>query len=264
MAETVVTSSSKTQWALVKSRRSSWLFPVITVVVIVVSAVLVLIPQIKAIKAGREELAVLNDQLTRLTAKHQFLAGLSEAELDSQLLTVSQALPNDKPISRVLGILGQRTTQNEVTLKGYSLNPGVVASGPAERAPVKTENTDLPGKLAQVPVEFDATGNFEQLVAMLTSFETTSPLSRVTALSLSGFENEKPQTLPTGLTAKLSMEVLYSPPPATIGKTSDPLPVMTAKQKEILQTLIAFRSAELEANPMPLGVDQMKANPFTY
>lgn len=243
-------------------KRQLWILPVLVVIVVVGATVLVLVPQMRAINTGRQDLEVQEEQLNRLVEKRQQLESLSEAELDSQLLVVMRVLPNEKPVSQALGLLMNTTKSNEVNLNGYAMDPGEVASGGA-KAEVK-EDKDQPGVLASLLIETELTGIYGAMTSFLRIVEEEiAPLSRALRLTLS-INEEKQERSEKEVDVSLEMEMAYATPPETIGKPSDPLPKITNTQKALLDLLAQRQSAELETGLVPIGIEEAKPNIFTY
>ena len=243
------------------SKKGAWWFPVLAGVFMVVSAVTVLLPKIQAIIAARKDLEAKEQQLQRLVTKRQFLEGLNEAELAQQLILTNRVLPSEKPVYQAMGMLIKRAEMAQVTLNSYALTPGLVASTAADKA---DKNEAKAGELASLPVEFSANGGFEAVYSMLTVLDMTTPLSRITSLGLTGFGEIGTMVDSPQVEAKLTAEVYYAPPPATLGKPSEALAMMTNKEQETLMTIQAFESAGFDEVVTPAGFDEQKGNVFKF
>jgi hypothetical protein len=246
-------------WERVKNKRGFWLMPFLGAFFVMVSFVLVLVPQMQAISNGRRDLAKDKATLKQLAEKRQYLLTLSSDQLDEQYQLASSVLPNSKPVFQAVGILMQQTAGANVSLSGYDLSPGEVGTTSA-----KDNKEDFSGKLAKTPVEFTATGTFEDLYSLLTNFELTAPLSRIVGIDLTGFADKTSSGQKPEVSAKMSAEIYYAPPPKTLGKATSPLIPLNATQQELLGSLTKYKTLEALDKDVVPGFDEQKTNPFSF
>lgn len=246
----------------IKMKKNLWILPMVAILVVFAGVIFVLIPQVKAINADRGTLKTETERLQRLVEKRQKLEQISEAELDSQLNIVTRALPDEKPINQALGLLMQTTVANEVKMAEYTMDPGEIASGPAN--PAQPEKEIKPGAMAALLVETQWIAAYNQIQNLIKTVESaTVPFVRLTNLSMSIVPDQNdPNQTQTENDVALEME--YAPVPTTLGKPSDPLPEISASQLQLIEQLAQRQAVELDASTIPEGIEENKPNIFQY
>jgi hypothetical protein len=246
----------------VRLQKSLLVFPVIAIVFILISALTVFIPQIQSINGGRKDLEEQKAILEKLVTKHTFMNSINETDLDSQLVSVNRVLPNDKPLFQTVGILMKRTKEADIQLVSYDLSPGLLGSASAT---TKEKEAGKPGQLAELSIDFAVTGTFDKVYSLLGSLDLTAPLSRTVSLTLTGFNDQiTANNEGSQISAKLGEIMYYALPPENIGKLSEPLRQLTQDEQKTLASIQQFESVDLDPSITPTGINELKANPFTF
>jgi hypothetical protein len=162
------------QWEQIKNQRTTWLFPAISLLIIVLTLGLVFVPQVNQILEARQEIDSEAERLERLVAKRTFLEGLSEPEIADYVLLADRALPGNKPVYEVIEALGSELKESGVTLKTYELSPGSVGSDSAD---VSVSEENRPGTLSSLVLSFEASGTREAVTSLLTRINHLAPLT---------------------------------------------------------------------------------------
>ncbi len=208
--------------------RMLWLFPLVVVGVIVISFMLVLLPQLNSLIESREVLKTDEERLERLTQKRTQLESLSETQLGAYYDEATRALPNEKPVALTLMALAGIAEAADVRLMEYDFSPGSLAT---ESAKVETADSGV----GVMPVSFVVEGSYDALVAMMRLYETTLPLMQLESAEITPLGNDS-----TDLEATLLVKVYYAPPPTTLGKPSDPISDLTPAELDYLQRLSVY------------------------
>jgi len=251
--------SNQAQMEDIKTNWRLWIVPLITGLVIVFSFVLFWVPQVREIVEGRKELQQQEERLERLEVKRRILSSLSEAEINSQLLTVGKALPVEKPVYAALMSLTSQLEEVELEMVSYGLDPGELKQD--EKA-----DEDEYG-LTGVPIEIRVAGKMSGVEQLFDSLRETVPLMRVEAVSL---ENQTEEEL--GVVEETEVEVegeyvikaYYSLPLDSIGKMSDPLEEMTPADLAVIQQAEKFAEYEEEELEVPIGINEMHEDLFSF
>jgi hypothetical protein len=267
------------QWEMIKSQRSTWLFPMFTALIIVVTVGLVLAPQITQILEMREEIRTEAERLERLVQKRTFLEQLPEAEIEEQVLLATRALPNGKPIYEVIEAFGSELNELGVTLKSYEIAPGQISS---ESGEVTGSTENQPGMLSALVLSFQATGSRESLLQLLTRINLLSPLTGLRQLELEDdalallplFEFEDGFGMIENMGVKLDEDdevqiggdlvMYYALPPLMAGKVSDQLPRKGVMDEAVVSRVRALEAYRKQMVEVPMDIDNNRENLFNF
>jgi hypothetical protein len=275
------TENINSQWEMIKHQKTTWLFPLLTVAVIVVTLGLVLVPQANQILEVREEISVESERHERLVAKRTFLEQLSEPDIDEKVLLSNRALPNNKPVYEIIEALGSELGELGVTLESYELSPGGLSTAAAD-ANEATSTENKPGMMSSLVISFEATGTREAATAFMTRINNLSPLTGLAELSIT---DEVLGILPLFTTSdsfgmienleisgeaeeKLTLEgdlVMYYALPITVsGKVSDELPKKGVTDDTVVERVRALEAYRRQAGEAPLDVDYNREDLFNF
>lgn len=241
-------------WELIKAKRQYWLFPVGVFVFALVSFVVVVVPSISDTFELREEIDSLENEAEKLASKREALETISEANLDRQLDAVQAALPNDKPYMRALLSLMHVAEENNVQIRNFAFNPGLVASESAELSEEQAAAVEG-GALGTVNLELSAVGNYEELNAYLQRVEEMKPLVLLEETAINSLNEERQET-------DMKLLVHYSFPPNEVGSVSAPLPEFSADELAALDRARALQEVEFEQ--ITPSSPSNRENPFSF
>lgn len=269
-------TATEVQWAQVVAQRNTWMFPLLCALIVIVTVLLVLIPQMKQVFEVQALLDTKQAELEKLVVKQTFLEGLNESELDEQIALAGKVLPNKKPVDVVIDALATEFKDLGLQLKTYSVNPGGVSTPSAVVADMQ------PGMMSSLTVSINAEGKRESFFQLLSRLKTLAPLSSLGNVSV----NLKPLTaltamntvdsfgtvdslgiegsdeLNTAISAELS--IYYAFPPEVIGKVTDELPpqiVGIGTTLEEIRNMSDYRSNSVE---IPVELENQRGDIFNF
>lgn len=233
-----------------------WKIPLIVAVIVGLLTVLVLLPQGAAVLELRGNLRVLREQLVRLSEKADTLASLDQEELERNVALAERGLPSHKPVFETLSSLGNQAGRAGVTIVGYQLSPGELATESGEAAEDITTNAS---GLLEMLIEATVLGDFTQIAAYLDVLRSTAPLVDVTGLSLTTVASEGGQLTNQ---SELTLSSYYALPPETIGEPSQPLAEFSDAAVARLKFLSGLEFLGTSEATAPGNVG--KTNPFGF
>lgn len=187
--------------------------------------------------------------LAELTRKAQVLQSLDKQEIESRILKLEEVLPSEKPVLNLIALLIKLSSEEGVIFSGLTLNPGAVEE--EEKKLPERVKVDVPvaeNKLEEIPIGFTIQGNIQAIISFIAKLEKTSPLMRIEGIGLSL----------SGPQASLNVKVYYQPLPTTMGPITQPVPLLTEKEKGILNEIASYREAEF----IPLATQVGKEDLF--
>lgn len=251
MADKTVTNQRPaiTSRYLFQTRR----FLVLAVVAGAVAALLVIFgiwPQVSAALEINSQLQDQNRTVAALEAKAQQLETVTNPELLENIEIVNALLPSKKPLLELLNSLNVVAGQTGVTYTGLELSPGSIASdsaslgdtGASRRPSVATGNSSDADTLE---VKLRVQGTLEQLNQFFNLIERTSPISTITALSLTPqgraaiFSDDDGEVLPNSYEAEVTINTAYFTR-AVAAAVDAALPTLTADQQQFLDEIAQF------------------------
>lgn len=266
--------SSETTLDLVKRKPVVWLFPLLTVMVMVMGTSMVVRPQIAEIISTRKKLAVAEETLDKLVDKRKFLEEMANSSLDQDLEETKRVLPDRKPVYTVVEDLSQELAAHEITLVSYDLSPGGVASEGAvtEEIP-RDEGVDpdlaesesqpqVEMEMARLEVSLDMVGTVGRMVEWMERLRTLAPLTSVEAMSFEvdpgeffglilASDNQFGQVGAISLGAaeepaeqiemQTKMSIYYMPAVTIDQAIGEPLPELEPELKKVLAKLAEYQ-----------------------
>jgi hypothetical protein len=194
-------AAAETRMKLILNKWRLWAFPVGVLVFVLLTSLLLILPQAGKLLALKNDIEKAQSTLERLVKKRSFLTSVSGQELDNQLLAATRALPNNKPVFAALSAFEGLAVDLGVAVTEYALNPGAL-EGVGNK----------PGQLANLPIELTIAGDLPSLNSYVTQLEQLVPVIQVEKVQVSrlravseAFTHE----------SKVAVLVFYSIPPET-------------------------------------------------
>lgn len=267
----------------------TYLLPAVVSLVIGVILIKFTVPQVNQIMEARQALKVEKSRLDLLVEKSTKLERLDETTLKNDVQTTQNAIPSEKDVSGLVFTVDRLTKEASLAVKSFKTTPGLISTPSASPAsatpsgekkksvaPSKEETSEFGqdktagqtdrGKstaqrlrtsppLNQLSFELSIEGAAKNVRTFLEKIKKTNPLLSLTLLdydhSLDGDQGK----------ATIKMLVYYQPLPTTLGKTDDPLPVLTNNDQEILAEASQWPIYS-QLPPLATGAAVGKTNPF--
>lgn len=216
------------------SKHKLLVFPAVVAISSLILIVFVILPQTLRLITNQSTSEDLLNKSRVLEAKAAELDSLDEQDLSKKVQYALGVYPADKDFGNVMGILQTITSQAGFSI--ISLNLG-------------DQSTQ------SYKITLQITGPKTLLPLLLASLEEAPRLIRVDNLEISS------ASVGRGVEAKLNLNILYSPAPASFGSVDSPLPILSEEDEGLLATLAGNRALPekvVEEVSTPRG----KANPF--
>src|SRR6266568_5650909 len=193
-----------------------------TLLVCIILLFTIIIPEITHWFSVRDEVIATRQQIDTLQQNINFISNLDKNVLNSQLQTVTHALPPEKKFGYLLNVLSNTAANSGVSLSDYAFPVGNIASSQSQAGDVQHKG------VSTIEITLIANGSVDNIRRFIQLLDTNLPISEVT--SVNG----------TGENVALRIQ-FYQKPFASVNFTSDtPLTGLTAKKVELLQTLIKW------------------------
>jgi Tfp pilus assembly protein PilO len=214
---------------------------------LILVCLLVIKPQIEKIIDLKGQIAANRQKLSLLTDKLDTLKRLSDSDLKEKTKRLIQLLPAQNDPANLLAVFRLAAQENQVTLGEIKATPGEISTASASAA-----------KKASFESSFNLTveGELTQVKNFIGTWATTPPLIKV--------EAELSQDAKSKLTkAVLLITAYYLPLPEKIDSIDKPLPLVTAREEEILTQIAGFRDLPVNYETLP-AMQTGKTNPFSF
>jgi hypothetical protein len=197
-------------------RFRSFLVPAGIIAACLFAAFIVVIPQLQAFLAMRDEIAVNATKLQTLKDNLSTITSMNNAELDTLLQTATKALPAEKDFSSILSAINNAAAAAGVTLGNYNFQIGDIAGGEG-----KAKGGQLPLQLS-----LNIHGTIDESQRFVTQIKTQLPISDVTSITANADE-----------TVTLILLFYYAPLPKIVFNDDVAYPVLNTADKTLLKTL---------------------------
>lgn len=176
------------------------------------------------------------EKLAALRRKTQLLQSLDKEEVMERALKLEEVFPSEKPVLNLLASLMQLSRRERVKFGGIGLNPGKIRQTKEKKKGTENEQGPVAVKneLQEFMISFSIEGKLRQIISFISQLEKTAPLMKIEDVSLS---LEGPQ-------ASLGVKVYYQAFPEYLGKIEQPVPLLSEKEKEILEEIALYRKIE--------------------
>lgn len=189
------------------------------------------------IQSDKQALAGLEEKINQI----QTIAG--DKNFAQQVELVDSVLPENNPFLEVLYLLTQAGEDNNIKFSRFEYSPGLIATASAQYLRGNSKTTSARTLNAQQNQGFtiyvETNGSYIDIINFLNQLENTAPLASVSYTeinnSLFGYGS-----------AKIEILAHYYKP-NVVAQLSDPLPVISNKQKELLNKLGQFRLPQLDS-----------------
>lgn len=155
-----------------------YFWPALVLVVIFVVFTKIDLPQIRQINILRQQLVGIQERLSELTAKSNFLARLDEERLKEDFEKIILVLPDSKDAPSILRNLENSASSSGVYVEDLDLVPGKLA----------TSTAVLGEKPNEIPVRMVIRGTIEQIAAFLEKNVQVGRAMELKSLDLSFLE----------------------------------------------------------------------------
>jgi Tfp pilus assembly protein PilO len=217
------------------------IFPILVGAVAILVAFFIIYPQITKYFEGREQVKRLEDRIKRLNEKVEALASLDTSDFNKKVNISLQALPNDKDLANLIGLIQSLAEQNGVILVALALGQGA-----------------SDGQFNPFTVRLEVGGTREGFKNFINNLEKAPRVMKVVSLELS------PARASDSASANTIIELYFAPTPSEIGAKDAPLPVLTAEEEQLISDLEKANPAPVfsgETAPAP-NLPKGKTNPF--
>lgn len=227
------------------SKFRSLLFPLIVVILILVSAMTILKPKLNDLLETRMSLAKEKEELAQLTQKVAVLEGYDKNELETRVNQVLKVLPSEKDAPLILVTLRSSVVDHSLELENLDLEVGEIATESTK--PKKKEEL-----LPSLKIQLDVAGSLNDLYDFLEAAESTAPLMKVELVSI----NREGGTAEGGI----QLSTYYLATPVDIGKVGRQIIPITSEEEGVYQKLSRYQPATTGASLPYVGSG--KENPF--
>jgi Tfp pilus assembly protein PilO len=222
-----------------KNRYKNLLFQFFLIGIIIFSGIWFLRPKISNIFQMRRQINVEKEKLAKLTQKEAFLKSLDEYELTSKTQFLLKILPTEK--DAILPLATLRTLVSDYKLKVDSI-----------QVDLGQEESNL--NLSSIGFLLKITGNKDDMKDLIEKIKTTYPLMKIEELVISSRTESQPE-------ATIKINAFFLNLPKEIGKTEDPLSLVTPAEEKVYEYVSGFSSPLQEE--FILSIPTGKENPFT-
>jgi len=231
------------------SQLKVFLFPGVVVVLISLSGMLVLKPQLTSFFDLRKDLAEQKKELAALSQKEAVLEGYDQNELQNRANFALKVLPAEKDSPLVLVTVRSLIYEHNLTLSDLTIGVGSLGT---ESAKLKTKAEEKEG-VPSFSLSLSFSGALTDLYDFLTAIESTFPLMRLEELSFSREGHS--------IEANLELVSYYLALPQSLGKTDREIIPVTSEEEEVYLEINQYSSPEGGVFLPP--VTSGKENPFT-
>lgn len=215
-----------------------YIFPLVVALSSLFLIVFAIFPQTSTLFRNQKIQGDLLNRSEFLETKAAELLSYDERDLSKKVEYVLSAYPSDKDFGNSVGLLQTLSTQSGFDIVAITLGGGGLSKA---------------GGVQSYTVKLEVTGPKGLLSALIKNIESSPRLMRISSLEASGRANEV-------VDATLSVDVLFSPTPATFGSVDSPVPEISKKDEELL-TKLARSTAPILTEEI-INVPRGKSNPF--
>lgn len=217
------------------------LFPILVAISSFILIFFVIYPQLSKLISNNNKLSEINQKVSALGVKAEALNQVNQNEIKGNLDLALSALPLDKDYSNAISSVQALASQ-----LGFNvISVDVIAST------VNTTGPTYPG----FSLRAEIVGPADLLNKLLIDIENSFRVMKVSSLEVN------PSRSGEVVTALVTVNVFYSPPPKTLGEIATPLPEFSKRDQELISTL-ARSSEGVAGTSGTLGVPRGKSNPF--
>lgn len=226
-----------------------FLLPFLVIILIFTFSFVFLKPEFNAVLGINRKLINDKKTLANLTNKLNSLQGLAKAELTDKANLSLDVLPAEKDVPRNLFTIKKLAYNNGLTITNINIAEVGEISTPSAKQQLN-KNEILPSLAISVAIN----GNIEQIKNFIAQLELTSPLMKANNVFMTHKMGSSAETI-------INLQAFFLPFPQSIGKTEQPLSIITSEEEKVFTKISEFTSFKDEENipDLPVG----KENLFT-
>jgi len=237
------------------------LVPIAVMAIVVLGTVLFGGRLLDSLRQQQQVKQSLQGKITALTGKLEFLEGINQAAIESQVNDLESILPSRKPALNLLASLSQLAQAEGVIISSITLNPGPVEEEEGEDDKIeRREQGDSP-PLREFTLDFSVDGTLRQVGLFITALEKTAPAMKIEEFSLSlkssPLDELVEQTESRKVKMSLVVRVFYQDLPISLGPTDQVLPKLTAEEVALLSVLNNYVVYEPIQPSAPVGKNNL-------
>lgn len=207
-------------------------------IILLVSLTFLMVGVIPAFNNYREAGRLLKDKQKnqdQLTAKMDSLNNIDEFQQDRELRLAIQSLPALAPYQQTLTLLDELSKVRNITISGLEITSSKEA----------------------ILLKLTAVGELIKLEEFAKILNRSLPVSATNKIELSKSSASQEASPSASYSAELEIAFQFKPTPQTVGKASDPLPVISGNLEQALKQLREFN---VSASKAPLSADQVSTD----
>lgn len=229
-------------------RISPWIFPIVSLFVVVISLVAIVYPWGKDAWQKKQEVEVEEKRLSeKLSSKLDLLMQINEKETKSNLDKVDLILPSFPQVPLLMQVLEEVASKSEIKIKSMQFKQ---VSEPTVEEQEKGENQEL------VKLELSIFADWAQTSAFLKKLEKVGRVVKIETFKLVSSQKEGEE----GYWVTLSLDAPYQSIPEDLGPIDEPLEAFTAKDSEMLSRigdLEIYTLTPEEIEKIPVGKENL-------
>lgn len=211
---------------LKKSKKLKQYLPALLFVfVATLMVILLVIPTVSDTIKNKDTIAIQTDHVNKLKAKAASLESIDLSSQEDQLETALTSLPLTPTFQQSLSLIVDLIDEHQLSVTELSF----------------TNSQDA------IVVNLSTFSTMPLLQSFMDDIYQSAPVSSIDKASISFIKELEDNS--DQYTADISIIVNSQPGPESIGKPSDPLPVVDASQKETLQTLVKLFKPTEQSQP---------------
>lgn len=208
------------------------------IIILLISSTFLIVGVVPTFNSYQEANRLLKDKQKnqdQLTVKLSLLNNINKSQQDQELQFAVQSLPALAPYQQTLTLLDELSKIHNITISGLEITSGKEA----------------------ILLKFTAAGELSQLEEFAQILNQSLPVSVTDKIELSQSSVNPAASPSASYNAGLEIAFQFKSTPQTIGKVSDPLPVISGNLEQLLKQLREFNSI---AGNIPLSADQIPAD----
>ncbi|MCR4305959.1 MAG: type 4a pilus biogenesis protein PilO [Candidatus Daviesbacteria bacterium] len=221
------------------SKYSLYIFPAVVALSSIFIILFVIYPQVIKLIDNQNSIEDLLNKSEFLENKVSALENYDNADLSRRLEVALAALPGEKDLGSVLGLLQKMTIESDFSINSISFGNAAGKSGNSN----------------SFEVELEIKGSRARLPNLFSNLENSSRLVRIKSIDISS--NQASQDLDVAL----AIEVLYSPLPKDFGGPDSPVPQLSQKDEELIARIMEEAIGISGSSVLPSS-SRGRSNPF--
>ncbi len=186
-----------------------------------------LIPQIQNLLTEKKQEEIYKAKIQTIQNNLQFVGSLDDNQLNSQIQLVSAVLPPDKDFVAILNAISSSAGKAGVSIGDFSLQIGILATGSAQNITV----------LPSIPVKLVVTGKTENIIALLSNFEKTMPISQSDSIEIGG----QSATFTQAFSYRLQDQLPFNP--------NSPISPLSKEEIALLKVIRSWSNRPIQNSP---------------